>query len=567
MSKNIYPQALFLAAGLAMMVVNHVDGLFAQTKLDFQPTNKQQSAARSAITDAQLRSHIKYLADDLLEGRAPGSQGDQLAQKYIQTQLQGLGMKPAGPGGSWFQNVPLVGVKTNPPETITFEFKNTNLKLENLTDYVVTSGKPEPSAGIKNAEIVFVGYGIQAPEFQWDDYKDVDLTGKVLLMMNNDPSSDPDLFGGNRRMYYGRWDYKYLMAARKGAVGAIIIHTDQSAGYPFQVVQTSWSGEEFELADNSDPKMEMRGWLTETAAKRLVDLTGFGLDELRERAEKRDFQPIPLGSRVTIDLTCEIRKKQTSNILAKLPGSDPRLSKEYLIYMAHHDHIGVAETRNQDGDNIYNGAVDNASGVAAFLAIARAHAALRKPNKRSILFASVGAEEQGLLGSKFFAQNPTIAPGNMAAVINMDGINFFGPTHDVNFIGYGKSSLDQIVGRTAQYQNRIVTPDQFPDKGFYYRSDQFSLAKIGVPGIYLHAGIRVIGKPDDWGKQQMEKWTQNHYHQPSDEYSEQWDLRGGIADTQLLFYSGLQIANSNDLPQWKKGDEFQAARTDALNKR
>lgn len=536
--------------------------LFAQ-----DPTIEQQDAAKTAITESNLRSHIRFLADDLLEGRAPGSNGDKLAQKYVQAQFQGLGMKPAGPNGSWFQSVPLVGVKTAPPAKLTFNGDGKKLVLKNRVDYVVTTGKPEATAKIRDAELVFVGFGIEAPEFDWNDFKDVDLTGKVLVIMNNDPAGDPELFAGNRRLYYGRWDYKYLMAARKGAAGAIIIHTTESAGYPYQVVQTSWSGEEFQLADNNDPKMEMRGWVTDDAAKKIASLSGKDLDALRKSAQSKDFVPVPLGVTMSIDLTCEIRKKNTANVLGLIPGSDAKLQNEYVIYMAHHDHIGVAETRDQTGDNIYNGAVDNASGVASLLAIAKAHATMKTPTRRSVLFASVGAEEQGLLGSLFFAQNPTIKPGNMAAVINMDGINIFGPTYDVNFIGYGKSSLDQIVNEVAKFQNRIVTPDQFPDKGYYYRSDQFSLAKVGVPGIYLHSGIRVIGKPDGWGKKQREDWVEKDYHQPSDEYSDGWDLRGGVSDVQLLFYSGLKVANKTEMPEWNAGDEFEAARQRALSTR
>lgn len=558
-------QALFVVASAAIVFLKFIaaDSVNAQG-----PSPAEQATAREAITEYLLRSHIKFLADDLLEGRAPGSTGDKLAQKYVQTQLESLGVRPAGPSGSWFQPFPLIGVKTNPPKQIGFENGGKgNLILSNMKDYVVTSGKPEPKASIKDTELVFVGYGIEAPEFNWDDYKDVDLKGKVLVMMNNDPQDDPKLFGGNRRLYYGRWDYKYLMAAKKGAAGAFIIHTTPSAGYPYQVVQTSWSGEEFQLADNADPKMEMRGWLTEDAARQVMKLSGQDLDKLRAAAQKRDFRPIPLGTRVSLDLTCEIRKKTSANVLGMIEGSDPKLKKEYVVYMAHHDHIGVAETRNQDGDNIYNGALDNASGVASMLAIAKAHSLLKKKTARSILFASVGAEEQGLLGSKFFAQNPTIHPGYLAAVVNMDGINHLGPTYDVNFIGYGKSSLGKVVDAVAKFQNRIVTPDQFPDKGYYYRSDQFSLAIVGVPGIYLHSGIRVIGKPDDWGKKMKEKWIETHYHQPSDEYNDSWNLKGAVSDVQLLFYSGVQIANDPEMPQWQKGDEFEAARIQAVRNR
>jgi len=526
-----------------------------------------RAAADNNISEAALRAHIQFLADDLLEGRGPGSRGDHITQKYLATQFQSFGLQPAGENGSWFQSFPLVGVQTHSPAHVIFHNADRSLQLQRTEDFVFASGKPKAQSGFQDAELVFVGYGIVAPEFDWDDYKDADLKGKVLVMMNNDPSSDPELFAGNRRLYYGRWDYKYLSAARQGAVGAIIIHTEASAGYPYQVVQTSWSGEEFELADNDDPRMEMRGWITESAAKRVFELSKHGLDDLRAAAEKRDFRPVPLGTTLSVAMTCDVRKKKTGNVLAILPGADPQLSDEVVIYMAHHDHLGMAAERDADGDNIYNGAVDNASGTAALLSIARTYAAMAHaktlPN-RSVLFAAVGAEEQGLLGSLYFSQHPTISPGKIAAVINIDGVNIFGRSHDVNVVGFGKSSLDKIVSAVAKSQNRFVTPDQFPDRGYYYRSDQFSLAKIGVPGVYLHGGTRIVGKPEGWGKQQKDDWVKRDYHQPSDEYREDWDLTGAIEDVQLLFETGWQVAMSPDFPHWVPGDEFEEARIQAI---
>jgi Zn-dependent M28 family amino/carboxypeptidase len=412
---------------------------------------------------------------------------------------------------------------------------------------------------------VFVGYGIQAPEYQWDDFKNVDLRGKVLLMMNNDPADDPALFAGKRRLYYGRWDYKYASAARQGAAGAIIIHTTPSAGYPFQVVQTSWTGEEFELAETAGPRLDVRGWLTEDASRRVVSLAGQDLDKLRASAERRDFKPVSLGIKLSVELASDIRKKQTANVLGLLPGSDPALSPQAVVFMAHHDHLGLAEQRNAEGDNIYNGAVDNASGTAALLAMARAASALKERPKRSLLFAAVGAEEQGLLGSEYLAAHPPLAAGNLAAVINIDGVNIIGPTHDVTVIGLGKSSLDDLVSGVARWQNRVATPDEFPDRGYYYRSDQFSLAQVGVPGVYLHSGVQAIGKPEGWGKQQIEKWTETRYHQPSDEYSDSWDLRGAVADIRLLYYVGLLAAQQPQLPAWTPNDEFEPARKAALD--
>jgi Zn-dependent M28 family amino/carboxypeptidase len=540
-------------------------GAFAQD--NGLPTAQQQRVAEQTINESALRGHIRFLADDLLEGRLPGSRGDELAQRYLAAQFEANGLKPAAPGGGWFQRVPLVGVTTLAPPTMTLIHGEQELQLRRHDDYVVSNGKPTESAGFQNAELVFVGYGIVAPEYVWDDYKGADLRGKVLLMMNNDPSDDPKLFAGQRRLYYGRWDYKYEMAARQGAVGAIIIHTTPSAGYPYQVVQTSWTGEEFQLRGGTGPRLEMQGWFTEDASRRAVALGGHDLDQLRKAAESRDFQPVPLGLRMSIALTCTVREKDTANVLGLLPGRDEELGKEMVVYMAHHDHIGMAVARDQRGDNICNGAVDNASGVAALLAIAEAYGRLPEPPARSILFASVGAEEQGLLGSAYLAEHPPVPAGFLAAVLNIDGVNILGPTHDVNVIGYGKSTMDQIVQRIASWQNRVVTPDQFPDRGYYYRSDQFSLAKIGVPGVYLHSGIHVMGKPEGWGREQLEKWIETNYHQPSDEYSDTWDLGGAVSDVRLLFYTGLQAAMQRELPQWTAGDEFEPARHAALESR
>ncbi len=529
--------------------------------------NASEKSAATAINDATLRAHIRFLADDLLEGRGPGTRGDQLAQRYIATQFEALGLKPAAPDGTWYQPVPLVGTKTLPPATITFHQGEKSLELKYSDDFMANAGRPAEQLGFRDAEVVFVGFGIVAPEYDWNDYKDMDLKGKVLLMMNNDPADDPQLFAGRRRLYYGRWDYKYAMAAKVGAAGALIIHTTESAGYPYQVVQTSWAGEEFELEGQQGPRDEMNGWLTDEAARRLAKLSGHDLDALRAAAEEREFQPVPLSTTLSIDLRCESRKQTTANVLGLLEGSDPELKSEMIVYMAHHDHIGMSAERDERGDNIYNGAIDNASGVAALLATAQAYSQLKQRPARSILFAAVGAEEQGLLGSEFLAAHPPAPAGYLGAVMNIDGLNFYGRTRDVNVIGYGKSNLDTLVAAVAKWQERHVTPDRFPDRGFYYRSDQFSLAKVGVPGVYLHAGIDVIGKPAGWGQQRREDWEATNYHQQSDEYSDQWDLSGAIADARLLFYVGLRAAQQAAMPAWNPGDEFEAARHAALQQR
>lgn len=536
--------------------------VFAQ-ETGWQPSDVAAIAAGS-MQEATMRSHIRFLADDLLEGRGPGTRGDELSQLYIRTQLESLGIGPGAGDGNWFQSVPLVGVSTLPPTSVNFTKSGKTVTLNHHDDMMLVSGEAVNEAIDVSGELVFVGYGIQAPEYDWDDFKDVDVTGKILVVMNNDPEDDPNLFAGRKRLYYGRWDYKYEMAAKMGAAGTLIIHTTPSAGYPFQVVQTSWAGEEFELASQNAPRAKMKGWVTEEAAVRLCELAGKNLDELRASAQSRDFRPVPLGITTTFQLQSSAREQVTGNVIGVLPGSDPELSKEYVVFTAHHDHIGLAAERDATGDNIYNGAIDNASGTAMLLTIAKAIAGMPERPKRSMMFAFVGAEEQGLLGSEYLAENPPIPAGYMAAVINIDGINFLGRSYDLSIVGNGKSNLDPIVEAVAKWQKRTVMPDYYPDRGYYYRSDQFSLAKVGVPGVYLDSGINIVGKPDGWGKEQLDEWVKNIYHQPSDEYSDEWNLEGAIEDAQLLMYVGLTVADHPEMPKWVPGDEFEAARKAAI---
>ncbi|MGB5719816.1 MAG: M28 family peptidase, partial [Woeseiaceae bacterium] len=437
------------------------------------------------------------------------------------------------------------------------------LTLEQWDEFIVGSGVQEEQANVEEAEVVFVGYGIQAPEYDWDDYKGVDLKGKVLLMMNNDPDWDAERFAGETRLWYGRWDYKYLSAARQGAAGAIIIHTSPSAGYPFQVVQTSWTGVQFELPAGDEPRSQINAWVTEESARELVAMAGLDLDELREAAYNRDFEPVSLGITTSIDMDVDLQRVQSANVLGLIEGSDTELRDEVVIYTAHHDHLGIG-TPNEGGDAIYNGAMDNATGVAQVMAIAKAIKALPEAPRRSVLVALVGAEEQGLLGSEYYAANPTFAAGKIAANLNYDGGNIWGDTHDVTFIGLGKSSIDQIMKLIADEQGRVVKPDQFADKGYFYRSDQFSFAKIGVPAMYLDTGTDFVDRPPEWGKQQLDHYTEVHYHQPSDEYDASWSFDGMIDDALLGFWTGLAIANADEIPSWNPGDEFEAARLEAL---
>src|SRR5437773_1641630 len=453
-------------------------------------TPAEKSAAR-AIRPDRLTMDVRFLASDLLEGRGPASRWDQLARAYIAGRLEGMGLQPGAPGGSWQQVFDMVGISTRSPQTVRFARGSEGVDLRVHEDYIAFSGAARPEVRLEAAEVVFVGYGIVAPEYQWDDLKGADLRGKVLLVMNNDPEDDPALFAGKTRLYYGRWDYKYDQAARQGAAGAIIIHTAASAGYKWQVVQTSWTGEQFSLpAETGDAALPVKAWATEEACRRVVRLAGQDLDALRASAQKRDFRPLPLGVTVSLVLRNEVQTKQTANVIARLLGSDPVLARETVLYTAHHDHLGIKPGAQPGHDAIYNGALDNASGVAALLGIAEAMKALPERPRRTILFAAVAAEEQGLLGSRYLAANPPVPAGRLAADINIDGVNIWGPSQDVSVVGLGKSNLDDWIRALAAAQGREVVGDQFPDRGSFYRSDQLSFARIGVPAAYLKAGTR-----------------------------------------------------------------------------
>ena len=524
------------------------------------PAGAEQAAEQ--IRRATLEAPIRFLASDLLEGRGPASDGDRLTQLYLATEMQSIGLEPGGPNGSWYQPFDIVGIDAKVPDNWTFRSRGgQTVTLDRWDDFIASSGVQNERATIDNAELVFVGYGIQAPEYKWDDFKNMNLKGKVLVMLNNDPDWDPKLFEGNRRLYYGRWTYKYESAARQGAAGAIIIHTVPSAGYPWQVVQTSWTGEQFELPAEGEPRLDVAAWVTEDAARQLMTAAGRDLEKLVASARNRNFRPVPLGITTSLTLQNTISRKETANVLGLLRGSER--PDEVVVYTAHHDHLGIGEP-DAGGDRIYNGALDNASGTAQVLAIARAFAALPQRPARSILFNFVGAEEQGLLGSEYYATHPTFHPGKIAANLNFDGANIWGRTTDIAQVGFGKSPIDDVIRHFAAQQGRMIKPEQFPDRGFYYRSDQFNFAKIGVPAIYLDTGVDFRDRPAGWGKQQIEAWEAKQYHQPSDELDETWNFEGMIEDARLGFNAGLAIAQMPEMPGWNPGDEFEAARKKAL---
>lgn len=522
------------------------------------PAQEPAEAAAAAITEDLILEHTRALSHDSLAGRGPGSRGDSLAQRYLIAELESLGLAPGAPDGAWLQSFELVSLTSTMPDTLHAAGPRGSAAFAYGTEWVGAAGRQAPRTEIRDAEIVFVGYGIVAPEEDWDDYKGAEVAGKILLFLNNDPAGDR--FAGDTRLYYGRWTYKYEIAAEKGAAGAFVIHTTPSAGYPWQVVQSSFGGTEFELpAPAEEPRIGVRGWLTHEAAAELVRLSQHDLDALEAAAQGPAFEPVPLGVTIDLAFTTELDTTRTANVLGRLPGSDPALAETAVLYTAHHDHLGVGEP--VDGDSIYNGARDNALGTASMLAIARAFAALPEPPARSVVFAAVGAEEQGLLGSEFLAREPPLPACDLVANINLDGGGIFGHSSDVRQVGRGKSDLDHLLDDFAARQGRTVKPEEFPDRGYFYRSDQFNLAKIGVPALYLDDGVEIVGKPEGWGAERQNEWVETLYHQPGDEVTADWDLAGQVEDTRLLFRIGHTVAEAATPPAWVPGDEFEAART------
>ena len=519
--------------------------------------------AGKTINEHTLRAHIQFLADDLLGGRAPGTTGSVLAQKYIASQMKLIGLAPGFENKSYYQEFDVMETDILPVMNLTVAGKEKELQLQYYENFIAFPGVKKEDIQIKDVELVFVGYGIQAPEYDWDDFKNVDVRGKVLLILNNDPDhGDADFFGGKARLYYGRWDYKYQQAAKMGASGAIIIHTTPSAGYPWKVVQTSWSGKQFELPQIKESPLTYKAWITEDAAYKITKIAGKNLDELRALAEKESFSPVPLGITVTGNISAQYRFFKAANVGGLLPGRDNELRQEVVVFTAHYDHLGIGKAIA--GDSIYNGALDNAAGVASILTLAKTFTLLETPPSRSLLFLAVDGEESGLLGSQFYAENPTFPPGKIAANINIDGANIWGKTRDIALIGFGKSNIDALVKEIAKSQNRKVLPDQKPEQGSFYRSDQFNFAKIGVPAFYFDNGIDFVGRSKDWGEKTVTNWIETYYHQPCDEYSPDWDLSGHIQDLFLVFQVAVRLANDKKMPSWLPGDEFEAVRKKAI---
>jgi Zn-dependent M28 family amino/carboxypeptidase len=518
----------------------------------------------SAISENALRSHIKFLSDDRLEGRGTGARGGEIAALYIAEQFEAMGLRGAGAKGSFWQPVSLVGVKADPKTELRINGREKAEAFKFADDFVVFTGAQTDRVSV-NTDLVFVGYGIDAPEQKWNDYKGPaeDYRGKILVMLVNDPpatAAEPDLFGGRRLTYYGRWTYKFEEAARRGAVGALLLHTNESAGYPWSVVRTSNGSWRFDIARTSGDKtpfLKVRSWMTDDAARRMMQLAGQNLDELRRQAASRDFKPVKLNLTASLDLNSEVKRVEAPNVVAILPGRDPKLKDEYVVFSAHWDHLGIGAP-DKTGDTIYNGALDNATGVASVLEIARAlsNLPLAERPRRSILFLIPTAEEQGLIGAEWYSQHPLVPINKTAANINLDSMNILGPTHDFVPLGAERSSLKAVVDAVARERGLRISPDPRPEQGSFYRSDHFPFAKVGVPSISLKEGDDYVGRPKGWGEKKFKEYNDAHYHQPSDEFHDDWDFRGMIQEADFAMAIGRRVADMNAMPRFNPDDEF-----------
>jgi Zn-dependent M28 family amino/carboxypeptidase len=511
------------------------------------------------IDPERIRAHVRFLSHDLLEGRGTGQRGGDVAAEYIATQFSLDGLQPAGDKDTYMQMVPMVGVTLMPESTFSLGPANGSGKdLKQLTEYVAHDETQQPDSTV-NAEIVYVGYGIEAPEYQWNDYKGIDVKGKVLLMLVNEPTSDdPNFFKGKALTYYGRWTYKYEEAARKGAAGAILIHKTDMASYPWEVVRNSNSGEKSYLKLDGSPKLKVAAWIHLDVARELAAMAGADLEKMMADALSRDFHPAPLHVKLQAHMVNRIRPFQSSNVIAMLPGSDPRLKGEAVMYTAHYDHLGIRP--DMPGDNIYNGADDNATGCGILLELARAYASAAQRPRRSILFASVTAEEQGLLGSEYLGKHPPLPTGKITLDLNYDDAPPLGAPEEVQVSGSERTTFYPIVEALAQQFRLAIRPDAHPEAGHFYRSDHFSLARVGIPAFSINEGIKYQGHDAAWGMQQGNEFTEKHYHQPSDEYHPDMDFTGDAVMARFGFALGWEAATMPKLIGWQKGDEFESAR-------
>jgi len=539
------------------------------------PAKPMTVADLPAINTDRILTDIKKLSSDEFEGRLPGSKGETLTIGYLTGQLKAIGLEPGNPDGTWIQKVGLVGIKPEPVGGFVVKKGTTSHEFNINKDVVVFSKHVTDEVKLDNSEMVFVGYGVQAPELNWDDFRGVDVKGKTIVVLVNDPpvkkadgTLDEKVFGGKAMTYYGRWTYKYEKAAELGAAGVIIVHETEPAAYPFSVVQNN-SNERFNLVtpDKNMSRASIEGWISFEAATELFKMGGQDYQKLKALAATRDFKPVSLGLTASVTVKQHMRTVDSANVVAKLTGTDPALKDEFVTYTAHWDHLGVGTPKKEKPeDAIYNGAADNASGVAMVMEIARALKAVAPAPKRSVLFIFVTAEEQGLLGSQYYADFPLYPLNKTVANINIDGINQWGRTSDLTVIGLGASDLDDYASAAAAEQSRVLKPDQEPEKGFYYRSDHFNFAKKGVPAFDPDAGIEFIGKPPGYGKTKRDEYTTNDYHAPSDEVKPDWDLSGAAEDGRLFLAMGYRLANADKFPEWKPGNEFKSIRDKAMGK-
>lgn len=536
------------------------------------PTMNVSAELKPALDSLQaneLLQHIKTLASDEYEGRAPGTKGEELTANYLTEQFKKFGLKPGNPDGTYIQKVPLVGFTAQP--SVAFNVGGNKMELESK-DFLARAGRFVADTKIDSSDLVFVGYGVEAKEYGWDDFKGVNVKGKTIVMLVNDPQVpdaadakklDDKLFKGKAMTYYGRWTYKYEIASEKGAAAAIIVHETATAGYPFEALQ-SWRQENFGLKGSNQNRVAVESWITVDAAKKLFSSAGQDYETLKKAALSKDFKPVALNAKANFHIKTTLREVESKNIVAKLEGSDPKLKDEYVVYSAHWDHMGRNE--KLPGDQIFNGAIDNASGVACLLEWAEAFTKLKIPPKRSMLFLAVTAEEKGLLGAKYYAEHPLYPLDKTVANINMDGINQWGRTKDITVVGLGNSTLDDVLAEVAKLQGRVLTPDPEPEKGFFYRSDHFEFAKQGVPALDPDGGSDYIGKPADYGQKTRDEYTEKDYHKVSDDVKANWDLTGAVDDLQLLFVVGYNVAQGDKWPEWKPGTEFKAKREAMLKK-
>lgn len=527
--------------------------------------------AIEGIRPGAILDHIKVLSSDDFEGRGPGTPGEQKTIDYLTDQLRKMGLKPGNPDGTYVQNVPLVGFRATHVEG-TILTRGGPLVLKFPEDFVAVSRREANRVEVNGSDLVFVGHGVVAPEYDWDDYKGLDVRGKTLLMLVNDPPVpdpkdpsrlDDSVFKGRAMTYYGRWTYKYEIASEKGAAAVLLIHQTGPAGYPFEVVRGSWSRENFDIPQAPAPgegngRVAVEAWITEQKARSILRASGQNLDDLMKAAARRDFRPVPLDETARFEMTLTHRVVQSKNVLGRVEGSDPSRKDEVVVYTAHWDHLGRDPERS--GDQIFNGAADNASGVAAVLEIAHAFTRIKPAPKRSLLFLFVTAEEQGLLGAKYYASHPLYPLEKTVADINLDVINLWGPTREILSIGMGQTDLDDRLVAIAGRRGRTVSPDASPEKGYYYRSDHFEFAKVGVPAMDPKGGRNYVGKSADFGQKKQDDYTANDYHKPTDEVKPDWDLSGAAEDLKLLVELGYQVAEEPALPAWKPGSEFQARR-------